>query len=810
MIKIWLNISKARYWIFLIKMEWTDFIALANKVLGHQPNEFENFSKCYHALNDFLLKASSKERKIAVKILASLAHQKTIDFKEATKYIQFIKSMEYHQHIWAPEVQYKKNLIYLSTISESSQPELSTKLHNPSSKQTILKKISAFFNLYTVLDKLQRSKKHDIFNIGRSQLYLASKPRTNSLKDLKYSINIIRFYTNRKLSAIFNVFKFQTEPSTSDDSFSKSRDFSHFRDLFIRTKESISKSYLQLLICEEYINSSNLHLQEDWKTRASSRDSEVQTDTIDQIEDSHSKPFGYIGRFGSCDSYEGNAYLETCESYTTPRYHRNFLDDISINPFRYSPSISDKRVNDQTSSNRTSAEILSMDIFQSLGIIKLANAINRYETMRLRSLGKGMQAFIRNVWRTRYKRDQEYNFQREVSRSLDSIRLSNIHHSFYHLKSCHTSHPDEYSSKSELKQELASLKLEQEKLINENKDLSARLESYQDQLADYKYEINSLKNQLSASKISIHYREPATIVCQQTHKAIKHNGWIYSVASSSDSVLAASGSADRSIFIWNINERKYIGSLEGHFGWVYAVAFSHDNRQLVSGGGDKTVRLWSLVHMKELNVFEGHAASVRCVSITRNNQFIISGSTDSTIRIWNTHNKNEHFTLKGHFDCVYSIALSTNDEILVSASLDGTIMIWSMISKSHTTTLYGHKDSIYSCILTSDNRYIISASADKTIRIWNLRSKCKEKVLKGHNATVFALSSTSDSKYLISSSMDNTMRIWNISTGKQELSLPRSSSGISCLSVTQDNSYILEGSDDMTLRMWSLFYSRTE
>jgi WD40 repeat protein len=798
-------------------MEWTNFIELANKVLGNQPDDFENFSRCYHALNHFLLKASSKERKIAIKILASLAYQKTIDFKEATKYIRFIKSIEHHQHTWAPEVQYKKNLIYLSTISESSHPEISTKLHNSYCKHTILKKISAFFNLYTVLNKLQRSRNHDIFNIGRSQLSLTSKNTTVRLKDLKHAINIIRFYTNRKLSGIFSAFKLQSEPRTSDNSFSKSRDFSQFRDLFIRTKESISKSYLQLLICEEYINSYKLHPQEDSGTRASSRDYGIQTDILDSTEESQSKPCGYIRRYGSLDSYEGNAYLETCESHSTPRYHRYFLDDISINPFRYSPSISDKRVNDRISSNRTSAEVFSMDIFQSLGIIKLTNAINRYETIRLRSLGKGLQAFIRNVWRTRYTKDyginEKYRSQKDISkiiRSLDHIRLSNIHHSFIHLKYLHESHPEQYSHKTNLKQELVSLKFEQEKLIDENTELLARLESCQDQLADYKYEINSLKNQLSVSKISVRYREPATIVCQQTHKAIKHNGWIYSIASSSDSVLAASGSADRSIFIWNINERKLIGQLLGHLGWVYAVAFSHDNRQLVSGGGDKTVRLWSLVHMKELNVFEGHVASVRCVAITRNSQFIISGSTDSTIRIWNTQNKNEHFTLKGHFDCVYSIALNSNDEILVSASLDCTIIIWSMISKSHTTTLYGHKDSIYSCILTSDDRYIISASADKTIRIWNLRSKSKEKVLKGHNATVFALSSTSDCKYLISSSMDNTMKIWNISTGKQELSLPRSSSGISCLSVTQDNSYILEGSDDMTLRMWSLFYSRSE
>ncbi|MCP4660675.1 MAG: hypothetical protein GY856_35185, partial [bacterium] len=58
--------------------------------------------------------------------------------------------------------------------------------------------------------------------------------------------------------------------------------------------------------------------------------------------------------------------------------------------------------------------------------------------------------------------------------------------------------------------------------------------------------------------------------------------------------LLASGSADRSLRLWNVQRPEAPSIvLAGHERWVWAVAFSADGEHLFSGGSDRTARLWT-------------------------------------------------------------------------------------------------------------------------------------------------------------------------------------------------------------------------
>lgn len=748
-------------------MDWTDFTTLATKVLGAQPDEFQTFSRLYNSLNDFIVHAKKKDRKITVKILASLAHQKAIDFKEAIKYIQFIKSINNHKVSRAPEVQHKRNPDSVSSYQDSSNSDIAHDYPIAIYKEGILDKASAVFSMYLKLEKLRMNRLKALFTIS---------------------------YKSPQL------FRQNSE--------------SEFKSLFLNATESLSQSYLKLLACKDYLHSPNLQLQQD-RDSIISRDCEVQTDQlIDQEDETNVKLFEYAPRKGSTDMHEANQYLETSESYNSLNCQKFPIEDTCINPFFYSPAMNGIQKFGQQLSNRTTAEIVSQDIFQSLNIAKLANAMNCSNVIRLRFMAKGMNGFITNMWKGRlqssyevYKEDRTQFLISRMVDKLNNLWKNKLRSSLYILHSLPSHKSIETSNKTQLDTDLQT---ERDNLIQTNQDLKSTINSYEAILDDYKNQLSVLKSQVDASKISIQFEEPQTILCQKTQEPVKHQGMIYSIASSFDSNLAVSGSADRFIYIWNIPERKLEGALEGHTGWVYAVAISRDGKYVVSGAGDKTIRLWNIEHLKEEEVYEGHTGSVRCVAITKDNKFIVSGSTDTTIKIWTLNRKDAEDTLIGHSDCVFSVVLNSDDSTLISGSMDNTIIIWSMKSRSQLTTLYGHENSIYSVILTSDDKHMISSSADKTIKIWNLHSRIQEKVLKGHTSAVFSLAATSDSKYLISRSMDNTVIIWSIPKAKQVLSIPGSSSGISCLNITQDNKHLLVGGDDMTLRIWSLLYNQRE
>jgi WD40 repeat protein len=68
--------------------------------------------------------------------------------------------------------------------------------------------------------------------------------------------------------------------------------------------------------------------------------------------------------------------------------------------------------------------------------------------------------------------------------------------------------------------------------------------------------------------------------------------------------------------------------------FIYSVVFASDNRRIISGSADKTVIIWNLQEKNAEAVLKGHRSSVVYIQVTKDNKYIISGSTDGTARIW--------------------------------------------------------------------------------------------------------------------------------------------------------------------------------
>jgi WD40 repeat protein len=116
----------------------------------------------------------------------------------------------------------------------------------------------------------------------------------------------------------------------------------------------------------------------------------------------------------------------------------------------------------------------------------------------------------------------------------------------------------------------------------------------------------------------------------------KHTGDINSIAISSNGHYALSGSEDKSIKLWNIDNGEEIRTFQGHTEEVTSVIFSPDDRYALSGSKDNTVKLWEIKRGIELRTFQGHIDEVTSVAFSSDAHYAFSGSLDRTIKMWKT------------------------------------------------------------------------------------------------------------------------------------------------------------------------------
>ncbi|KAF8881402.1 WD40-repeat-containing domain protein [Gymnopilus junonius] len=224
-----------------------------------------------------------------------------------------------------------------------------------------------------------------------------------------------------------------------------------------------------------------------------------------------------------------------------------------------------------------------------------------------------------------------------------------------------------------------------------------------------------------------------------------HKSAIRSLAFSPTGKLFASGSADKTIRIWDPQaEVPAKATIDAHDDSVEGVAFSPDGKYIISGSQDKTATPIGL-----------HA------SILSRWHVLASGSADKTVRIWDTTSRNTIAELT-HTDTIWSVAFSPDSRRLVSGSRDGIVRVWDLKTKKVILKDKEHKGSVAAVAFSPDGVYTASGSYDKTIRIFEAETgKQVRPPLEGHTSEVQTLAFSPDGKRLISGA-NNAIRVWDI------------------------------------------------
>ncbi|XP_020595075.1 protein JINGUBANG, partial [Phalaenopsis equestris] len=166
------------------------------------------------------------------------------------------------------------------------------------------------------------------------------------------------------------------------------------------------------------------------------------------------------------------------------------------------------------------------------------------------------------------------------------------------------------------------------------------------------------------------------------------------------------GSADRRIRVWarldGAKKHELVATLDRHRSAVNALALSSDGSILYSGACDRSVLVWEREEkvgcMKVTGALRGHERAI--LSLACDGEIVVSGSADGVVRVWRRDGIRRAYdclaVMEGHAKGVRSLVLvrmpvsggdrggSGEEEYRVcSGSLDGEVRVWRLLIFSY-------------------------------------------------------------------------------------------------------------------------------
>lgn len=160
--------------------------------------------------------------------------------------------------------------------------------------------------------------------------------------------------------------------------------------------------------------------------------------------------------------------------------------------------------------------------------------------------------------------------------------------------------------------------------------------------------------------------------------------------------------------------------------------------QVASGGADGTVQIWDVNTGAHVYTYTGHEASVNGLAVIYSMmdntqspwyQFIVSASDDGTVQVWQPGTLPLLTTYRGHHDKVNAVATLPFLKMspyyqgaAVSASEDHTVQVWSIESLTPQYAYMEHQAPVRAVAtsLLRNNHRVVSGDADGLVHLWSI------------------------------------------------------------------------------------------
>jgi serine protease Do len=283
-----------------------------------------------------------------------------------------------------------------------------------------------------------------------------------------------------------------------------------------------------------------------------------------------------------------------------------------------------------------------------------------------------------------------------------------------------------------------------------------------------------------------------------------HTGSVLALAVSPDGRHAITGSADKTVRLWDLEAGTLVRTLEVNAGSVGGVAISADGRRALVSGETGKARLWDVVAGKEVGQVGAEKGNGPGVAFSRDGRLVATCEPTGTA-IWNAETLAPvlRFTGKG---LETAVTFSPDGRFVLTGGTEvsPTLRLFDLRTGRQATSYDGHTATVTAVTFSPDGRQILSASRDGTVRLWERESGVEIRKFAGHAGGVTGVAFSPDSSRAISCGVDGAVRLWEVTTGRQLQHFTAHAGGAFCVGFSPDGCLAISGGADRMVRIWKL------
>ncbi|ODQ64403.1 WD40 repeat-like protein [Nadsonia fulvescens var. elongata DSM 6958] len=302
------------------------------------------------------------------------------------------------------------------------------------------------------------------------------------------------------------------------------------------------------------------------------------------------------------------------------------------------------------------------------------------------------------------------------------------------------------------------------------------------------------------------------------------------------SSLIATGGAEGSVKVWDIEGGFVTHTFKGHGGIISALRFfgqrgSTNDWKLASGADDCKVRIWDLVKRKCAAVLDSHVSVIRGLDWSVDGKTLISGGRDKVVNVWHSTNGLNGWKLKRTIPVLETIETvgflqpsllandneSESDQQLIYTGGDANLVrLWN-ISTSEQVSVYKGQviktatDDLEQVIITDiiykpEHQLLYSINSDQLINKHSLESVDLPIVqcIPGHHAEILdAIYIGKDDSHLALAANSCDIRIVSVEGTDCEI-LTGHRDTVIALDRSHDGEWLVSASKDNEARLWRI------